>query len=78
LYPLKDMNALNTVGYKELFSYLDGTDTLDHACEKIKQHTRNFAKRQLTWWKRDPSIHWISVDKQDAFGDALAQIERDQ
>ena len=47
------------LGYKELLSYLDGECTLDDAVSQIKQSTRHFAKRQLTWLKRDDSIHWI-------------------
>lgn len=63
VYSKRKLNALNTVGYKELFDYLDGTSTLEESIEKIKQHTRNFAKRQLTWWRRDEHIKWIEVDK---------------
>lgn len=51
LIPCRTLNALKTVGYKELFDYLDGNCTLDEAVTKIKQHTRNYAKRQLTWFK---------------------------
>lgn len=65
VYTKRNLNALNTVGYKELFDYLDGNSTLEESIEKIKQHTRNFAKRQLTWWRRDDSIKWIEVDKCD-------------
>lgn len=61
LLPFRDLNALNTVGYKEMFEYLDGATTLEFAKEKIKQHTRNFAKRQLTWWRRDEDIHWLDI-----------------
>lgn len=53
LYPHKDLLALQTVGYQELFDYLDGNLSLSDAIDKIKQHTRNFAKRQLTWYRRD-------------------------
>lgn len=59
LYPMRQLNALNTVGYKELFSYLDGEYTLDDAVEQIKIHTRQYAKRQMTWLRRDASYHWI-------------------
>lgn len=55
----KDKNALNTVGYKELFSYLDGECTLAHAIDKIKVNSRRFAKRQLTWFKKDSEIEWF-------------------
>ncbi len=63
LYPMRHLNALNTVGYKELFDYFDKKLTLQESVEKIKQHTRNFAKRQLTWWRRDSDIKPISVDQ---------------
>lgn len=56
LLPHRHLQALNTVGYKELFDYFDGKCSLNEAVQKIQQHTRNFAKRQLTWWRRDPSI----------------------
>lgn len=54
----RGMNALNTVGYKELFAYLDGTLSLDEAVHLIKQNTRRFAKRQLTWFKAQPDVNW--------------------
>ena len=59
LYPYKHLNALNTVGYKELFQYFDGDISLDFAISEIKKNTRRFAKRQLTWFKKDPSILWF-------------------
>lgn len=65
LQPHKDLNALKTVGYAELFDYLDGHMTYDTAVEKIKQNTRRFAKRQLTWFRRDDQIHWFSPDQAD-------------
>ncbi|GAA0871656.1 tRNA (adenosine(37)-N6)-dimethylallyltransferase MiaA [Gangjinia marincola] len=58
LYPLKRLNALNTVGYKELFTFFDGDCTLPEAVEEIKKNTRRFAKRQLTWYRKDESVHW--------------------
>ena len=60
VFPQRNLNSLNTVGYKELFRYLSGEWTLDFAIEKIKTNTRRYAKRQLTWFKRDKSIHWFS------------------
>lgn len=60
LMPYRSEKALETVGYKELFAHLDGDISLDKAVEAIKQHTRNYAKRQLTWFKRDPEIRWFS------------------
>jgi len=59
LYPNKDLNALQTVGYRELFSYFDGDFTLDFAIEEIKKNTRRFAKRQLTWFKRTENAKWF-------------------
>ena len=59
LQDFKHLNALNTVGYKEIFDYLDGNLTLDRAIENIKTNTRRYAKRQLTWLKRDEEIEWF-------------------
>lgn len=59
LLPYRALPALRTVGYNELFAYLDGECTLDEAVEKIKQHTRNYAKRQLTWFRKDIFINWV-------------------
>jgi tRNA dimethylallyltransferase len=59
LLPYRDKNALRTVGYQELYDYLDGKCSLEQAVEKIKQNTRNFAKRQLTWFRRDTEITWF-------------------
>ena len=59
LYPMRHMNALNTVGYKEMFAYLDGTWTLEEAVERIKGNTRRYARKQLTWYKKDEQIRWF-------------------
>lgn len=59
LFPLRHLNALNTVGYKELFRYLEGTSTLDRAVTDIKTNTRRFAKRQLTWYRKKKDIEWF-------------------
>ena len=66
LYPYKDLNALQTVGYRELFSYFDKEITLDFAIEEIKKNTRRFAKRQLTWFKRTPDTTWFDYSNQTA------------
>lgn len=58
LYPQRHLNALNTVGYKELFNYMDGIWTLDEAVERIKGNTRRYARKQLTWFKKDSDIIW--------------------
>jgi tRNA dimethylallyltransferase len=62
VFSKKDLNALQTVGYRELFDHFEGKLTLSEAIDKIKQHTRNFAKRQMTWWRREEDIHWIDAD----------------
>lgn len=68
LLPYRHLNALNTVGYKEVFRYLDGEWTLDFAIEKIKKNTRDYAKKQLTWFRRDEDILWFHPDqKEDIF-----------
>ena len=59
VYPQKQLNALNTVGFKEIFDYFDGNIALEDAKEKIKTNTRRFAKRQMTWFKRDKDIRWF-------------------
>ncbi len=62
LFKFKELNALRTVGYTELFDYFEGKTTRDVAVEKIKQHTRNYAKRQLTWFRKDKEFQWIASD----------------
>ena len=71
LYHQRHLNALNTVGYKELFTYLDHRCTLDEAIEKIKRNTRIYARKQMTWFKRDPAIRWFHPDQTD---DILAML----
>ncbi|MGQ1927830.1 tRNA (adenosine(37)-N6)-dimethylallyltransferase MiaA [Ornithobacterium rhinotracheale] len=63
LYKFKNLNALNTVGYKELFRYFDGEISLDFAIEEIKKNTRRFAKRQLTWYRKDENIRWFASNE---------------
>jgi len=63
LYSQKDLNALNTVGYKELFQYFDGKTDLETAISEIKKNTRRFAKRQLTWFRKDPKIKWFDLNE---------------
>lgn len=60
-YPLRMHNSLNTVGYKELFKYFDGEWALDFAIEKIKQNSRIYSRKQMTWFKRDADINWINL-----------------
>ncbi len=66
VYPFRHLNSLNTVGYKELFQYFDGTWTLDEAIEKIKRNTRVYARKQMTWFKRNPDIVWFHPDEEEA------------
>ena len=61
LIPYRDCQALQTVGYKEMFKYFDGECSLDEAVRMIQLNTRHYAKRQLTWWRRDPDIRWIDL-----------------
>ena len=63
VYPYKELNSLNTVGYKELFSYFDGTSTLEEAIDLIKRNSRKYARKQLTWFRRDADIHWFEPDQ---------------
>ena len=62
VYPYKHLNSLNTVGYKEMFNYLDGEWPLDFAVEKIKRNSRVYARKQMTWFKRDKEINWFHPD----------------
>lgn len=62
LIPFKDNLALQTVGYSELFKYFDGTWTLDFAIEEIKKNSRRFAKRQLTWYRKEENINWVNFE----------------
>ena len=65
MYLKRDLNSLNTVGYKELFNYLDGIWSLEEAVERMKGNTRRYCRKQLTWFKRDQSIHWFHPDEFD-------------
>lgn len=65
LYPMRHLNALNTVGYKELFAYFDGDCTLKEAVEQIKIHTHQYAKRQMTWLHKDDSYFWVKADEME-------------
>ncbi len=65
LYDQRQLNALNTVGYKEMFDYMDGRWSLDEAVERMKGNTRRYARKQLTWFKRDEEIRWFHPDQID-------------
>lgn len=72
--PFRSCNALNTVGYKELFRYFDGEWPLDFALEKICRNTRVYAKKQMTWFKKDASVMWFSPDDVEAIESHLATL----
>ena len=65
LFPYKELNALQTVGYRELFDFLEGKTSLDFAVEEIKKNTRRFAKRQYTWFHKNKDIHWFKISQLD-------------
>lgn len=65
VYQYKNYNSLQTVGYKELFAYIDGRSTLQEAVRMIKQNSRHYAKRQMTWLNADKTIYWINIDTED-------------
>ena len=73
LYPVRHTNALNTVGYKELFSYMDGVWPLDEAVERIKGNTRRYARKQLTWFKKDPAVIWVDADDRTAVSNLISR-----
>ncbi len=66
LVPFKNLNALQTVGYSEIFEFFDGKTSLEKAIEEIKKNTRQYAKRQMTWFKKDKEIHWFNPAQTDA------------
>ena len=74
VYPKRMLNSLNTVGYKELFEYLDGLTTLDEAIFKIQSNTRRYARKQLTWYKRDAKMTWFSPDNIEEILNYLSTI----
>lgn len=78
LYPHKALNALQTVGYRELFAYFDGSISLDFAISEIKKNTRRFAKRQLTWFRRNAAVKWFDfeTDKTTLFDFIRSQLKR--
>ena len=71
LYPQRHLNALNTVGYKELFDYIDGRWPLEEAVERIKGNTRRYARKQLTWYKKDEQIKWFHPDEKEIIIDYI-------
>ncbi len=75
MYPKRQLNALNTVGYKELFDYLDGRWTLEEAVERIKGNTRRYARKQLTWYKKDEHIRWFNPNDINEIIDYITHYE---
>ncbi len=76
MYPYRELNALQTVGYREFFDYFDGRTSYDEAVELIKRNSRRYAKRQLTWFRRDPEIRWFRPDDDDAILEYIASETR--
>jgi tRNA dimethylallyltransferase len=72
-YDLRSLNSLNTVGYKELYAYMEETTTLEFAVEKIKQNSRIYSRKQMTWFKRDESIRWFHPDNEKEIMDYIQQ-----
>ena len=75
MLPYREANALNTVGYKELFNYFDGVWNLSEAVERIKGNTRRYARKQLTWFKRDTQMRWFHPDDQELMMNYISQYE---
>ncbi|WP_128331738.1 tRNA (adenosine(37)-N6)-dimethylallyltransferase MiaA [Apibacter sp. HY039] len=73
LLPYRNTNALLTVGYRELFDFLDGVLSLEKAIEEIKKNSRRYAKRQLTWYRRDNSVHWFEYDETESIIDFVLE-----
>lgn len=74
VYPFRHLNSLNTVGYKELFTHFDGDCTLEFAIEKIKQNSRIYSRKQMTWFRRDGSIRWFHPEEKDEILNYLSEI----
>ncbi len=74
LYPLKELKNLQTVGYTEFFDFFDGRCTRGEAIDKIKQHTRNYAKRQMTWFKKNKEIHWFDASVTGVANDIIGLL----
>ena len=75
MLPYREANALNTVGYKELFNYFDGVWNLSEAVERIKGNTRRYARKQLTWYKRDEQVRWFHPDQQQEILNFISHYE---
>ena len=77
MYPFRQQNALNTVGYKELFNFFDGNSSLEEAIFKIKSNTHKYCRKQITWFKRDNSIKWFSPDNIEEIINYINALDRD-
>jgi tRNA dimethylallyltransferase len=77
LYNQRELNALKSVGYQELFDYLDGKCTLEEAIAEIQKNTRRFAKRQLTWLRRMPDLHWVNMSSDDRAVKEICKLVED-
>ncbi len=75
-YGLRHLNSLNTVGYRELFDYFDNKCTLNEAIEKIKTNTRRYARRQITWFRKDPGMVWLQPDSQIVINHIVTTLKR--
>lgn len=75
MLPYRSANALNTVGYKELFNYTDGIWSLEEAVERIKGNTRRYARKQLTWFKRDEHMKWFRPDEKESIMNYICHYE---
>ena len=78
MYPKRELNALNTVGYKEMFEYMKGKWTLHEAVERIKGNTRRYARKQLTWFKKDEQIRWFHPDDKEEIISYIEQQTKNQ
>ena len=76
LLPYRHLNALQTVGYTEIFDYLDGKTSLKDAVDLVRKNTRQYAKRQMTWFKKDKDINWTDASSIDVSKEAIMQISR--
>ena len=74
LLPFRNLNALQTVGYSELFDYFDNKIGLDETVDKIRQHTRNYARRQMTWFRREPGITWLTVEESEPLEQTVDRV----
>ncbi|HKL67946.1 MAG TPA: tRNA dimethylallyltransferase, partial [Bacteroidales bacterium] len=74
LIAYRHINALNTVGYKEFFSYMDGHITRKKAIELVKRNSRRYAKRQMTWWARDNEIEWFHPGEKSGIVEYIAAV----